>query len=636
LYFTLLFHSLTFSFPLPPSTNSYKFTFNSFYSDQDVRDRSVAEITSSQAFDPTHNPLPGGLYDPRLGPTTKDSDPVCCTCALSATACPGHFGHIELAVPVYHPLLMGDLVQALRLKCLNCHKLRAAARPLAIHRAKFNLLKQHKIAELLDLDDTLAQSVRQARDGGGGGEVDSAALTNSAANKRAAGVALDSALRDFQPSREESANYLANSSNRRHQAETSYERKLRKQLIHECMAACKGAKTCPHCGACSPKIRQDSSNKIFQAALSAKMSRMNAAEGIQLLSALQTDKEAGYDSDDTDRGKDNNSDDDKDDDDDSDVEDKEDDKGNSKIEKRDQYMHAGEVFAQMKRMWKLDPYLCNFIFGTCGSWSEEGFHIFFLQAVPVPPSRFRPAMHLNGMAVEHSQTQYLSKMITLNEQVRNNFAAGNEPRAYTSWIDLQTAVNCYMDSSKDPSAAATAQVAPGIRQLLERKEGLFRKNMMGKRVDYACRSVISPDPYVGTNEIGLPQYFARVLTYPTPVTDLNLKEMRQLVERGAHNYPGARWVEINGKRVDLSKMKRFKREAVAAQLLTHLKKGGMPAFVGRQLRDGDYVLMNRQVRWRGGCVFVFVSMLQLKGPRMRLQVMHHADTEMTDYDTIYR
>jgi DNA-directed RNA polymerase I subunit RPA1 len=181
---------------------------------------------------------------------------------------------------------------------------------------------------------------------------------------------------------------------------------------------------------------------------------------------------------------------DKDDNDDDDDANNVDEEG--KIEKKDQYMHAGEVYAQMKRMWKIDPYLCNFIFGNCGSWSEDGYQIFFLQAVPVPPSRFRPAMHLNGMAVEHSQTQYLSKMIQLNEQVRNHFAAGNEPRAYTAWIDLQTAVNCYMDSSKDPSAAA-GQVAPGIRQLLNAKKVCFAKNMMGKR-----RLRLSPvmvDPY---------------------------------------------------------------------------------------------------------------------------------------------
>jgi DNA-directed RNA polymerase I subunit RPA1 len=516
-----------------------------------------------------------------------------------------------LAVQVYHPLLMADLVTALRLKCLNCHKLRAAARPLAIYRAKFNLLKQHNVAELLDLDDTLAQSVRHARDGTG----ESAAApvtTSAAASKRSAGLALDQALREFQPLQEEDEATANANNHKRNWQETSYERKLRKQLIHECMAACKGSKSCPHCGACSPKIRQDSYNKIFQAALSAKTARMNAAEGIQIVSAMQTDKEAGYDSEDTDREMDDNENEGEQDDDDDEENDNDDD-NEGKSDKRDKYMHAGEVQAQMKRLWKTDPYLCNFIFGQCGSWSEEGYQIFFLQAVPVPPSRFRPAMHLNGMAVEHSQTQYLSKMIQLNEQIRNHFAAGNEPRAYTSWIDLQTAVNCYMDSAKDPSAAATNQVAPGIRQILERKEGLFRKNMMGKRVDYACRSVISPDPYVGTNEIGLPQYFARVLTYPTPVTDLNLKEMRQLVERGAHDYPGARWVEIAGKRVDLSKMKRFKREAVAAQLLTHLKKGGMPALVGRQLRDGDYVLMNRQV------CYSYPGLLNVQlivGPRM--------------------
>lgn len=54
----------------------------------------------------------------------------------------------------------------------------------------------------------------------------------------------------------------------------------------------------------------------------------------------------------------------------------------------------------------------------------------------------------------------------------------------------------------------------GICQLLEKKEGVFRQKMMGKRVNYACRSVISPDPYLAVNEIGIPPYFAMALTYP--------------------------------------------------------------------------------------------------------------------------
>lgn len=61
---------------------------------------------------------------------------------------------------------------------------------------------------------------------------------------------------------------------------------------------------------------------------------------------------------------------------------------------------------------------------------------------------------------------------------------------------------------------------------------------MGKRVNYACRSVISPDPYIGTTEIGIPLRFAKELTYPQPVADWNVEAMRQLVENGANVYPG--------------------------------------------------------------------------------------------------
>lgn len=54
----------------------------------------------------------------------------------------------------------------------------------------------------------------------------------------------------------------------------------------------------------------------------------------------------------------------------------------------------------------------------------------------------------------------------------------------------------------------------GIRQLLEKKSGILRQKMMGKRVNHACRTVISPDPYLAVNEIGIPPNFALRLTYP--------------------------------------------------------------------------------------------------------------------------
>jgi len=77
-----------------------------------------------------------------------------------------------------------------------------------------------------------------------------------------------------------------------------------------------------------------------------------------------------------------------------------------------------------------------------------------------------------------------------------------------------------------------------LLQLFERKEGLFRMNMMGKRVDFAARSVISPDPCISTCEVGIPLYFATRLTYPEPVTPHNVQYLRHAVINGPDKYPG--------------------------------------------------------------------------------------------------
>jgi DNA-directed RNA polymerase I subunit RPA1 len=65
----------------------------------------------------------------------------------------------------------------------------------------------------------------------------------------------------------------------------------------------------------------------------------------------------------------------------------------------------------------------------------------------------------------------------------------------------------------------------------------------GKRVNYAARSVISPDINIETDEIGVPPVFARKLTYPEPVTSANIHEMRQLVINGPRSHPGAAMVQ---------------------------------------------------------------------------------------------
>ena len=90
----------------------------------------------------------------------------------------------------------------------------------------------------------------------------------------------------------------------------------------------------------------------------------------------------------------------------------------------------------------------------------------------------------------------------------------------------------------------------------------------GKRVNFTCRSVISPDPNIGTHEIGIPDRFAKVLTYPEPITPWNVVELRQAVINGPSVHPGATMVqEASGHLVDLSKLSKTQRIAIAKRLL---------------------------------------------------------------------
>lgn len=71
------------------------------FSPEEIKSMSVCHIEYPETMDEQRNrPREKGLNDPKLG--TIDRGQMCATCGESQTECPGHFGHIELAVPVYH------------------------------------------------------------------------------------------------------------------------------------------------------------------------------------------------------------------------------------------------------------------------------------------------------------------------------------------------------------------------------------------------------------------------------------------------------------------------------------------------------------------------------------------------------
>lgn len=69
-------------------------------------------------------------------------------------------------------------------------------------------------------------------------------------------------------------------------------------------------------------------------------------------------------------------------------------------------------------------------------------------------------------------------------------------------------------------------------------QGLFRMNMMGKRVNFACRSVITPDPYLDIDEIGIPELFAKKLTVTETANAMNLSKLRKMIKNGPDFHPG--------------------------------------------------------------------------------------------------
>lgn len=247
--------------------------------------------------------------------------------------------------------------------------------------------------------------------------------------------------------------------------------------------------------------------------------------------------------------------------DDSDEEVPSDDEGESKFSDSDNYLAPIEVEARVKLLWQAHPDFLNFIWDRAAltrslvsPTSSELWKTFFIRAVLVPPSRFRPPADLGDTQSEHPQNLTLAKILSINEkfdkirtipsdvegtltQLGDSTGSMDISKLIGVWIDLQNAVNCFIDSTKDQNVRPDDPVS-GIRQILEKKEGLFRRHMMGKRVNYCCRSVISPDPFLGMNEIGIPVQFAKELHYPTPVTSWNVKMLRQMVENGPSIYPG--------------------------------------------------------------------------------------------------
>ncbi len=241
-----------------------------------------------------------------------------------------------------------------------------------------------------------------------------------------------------------------------------------------------------------------------------------------------------------------------------------------------------------------------------------------LQVLPVPPVDVRPSIILEiGIRAEDDLTHKLVDIIRINQRLRENIDAGAPTLIIEDLSELlQYHVTTYFNnevSGIPPARHRSGRTLKSLAQRLKGKEGRFRGNLSGKRVDYSARTVISPDPNLDINEVGVPVAIAVRLTVPDVVTPRNLDEMKRLTLNGPYKHPGALYVvRPDQKRIRLEFVQ--DRSGIADTL--------EPGFIiERHLKDGDIALFNRQPSLHRMSIMAHrVRVLPYKTFRMHLAV----------------
>ncbi|KAK7603430.1 hypothetical protein V9T40_003429 [Parthenolecanium corni] len=215
-----------------------------------------------------------------------------------------------------------------------------------------------------------------------------------------------------------------------------------------------------------------------------------------------------------------------------------------------------------------------------------------LTRIPVPPICIRPSVisEVKAGTNEDDLTMRLSEIIMTNDYIASNREAGAKaPMIAEAWDVLQLHCGLYINSelSGIPLNLQAKKPSRGLVQRLKGKGGRFRGNLSGKRVNYTSRTVISPDPNLRIEEVGVPIYVAKILTYPERVHPSNKEWLKKLIVNGPDVHPGANYVEKQGDEDNKISLRYARRNFIARDL----KEGDV---VARHLCDGDIVLFNRQ------------------------------------------
>jgi len=207
----------------------------------------------------------------------------------------------------------------------------------------------------------------------------------------------------------------------------------------------------------------------------------------------------------------------------------------------------------------------------------------------VPPLTVRPTVVMeDNQRMEDDLTHKLIDIVRNNQRLRDKIDKGDSADIIDKYTELlQFDVATYVDNDikgMPPAAQRSGRPLKTLKSRMGAKSGRVRGNLMGKRVDFSARSVITPDANIELDELGVPEEIASNLTFPEVVTGYNRDRLMTYIRNGPSKHPGAKSVFLKDDKRTLS-LKFVNPETI------DLKEGDI---VHRHLIDGDVVLFNRQ------------------------------------------
>ncbi|KAF2234341.1 beta and beta-prime subunits of DNA dependent RNA-polymerase [Viridothelium virens] len=457
-------------------------------SKQEIVKQSVLEVNDRNIYDlaavgSERHLTKNGPNDARMGISAR-RDALCETCGGNLNQCNGHFGRVQLALPVYHVGYFGNIVEILQDVCKACSWV------LLPEDARRNYLRQLRRPNLDSLQ--------------------------------------------------------------------------RKMILRRVTTECKKSKACPYCGTVNGVIR-----KVPQHALKIVHDKFRAYTASQAKSKEPPPSKLEFDKSFEEARA-----------------------GNSELDR-----HMKKAVDDLNPLKVLNIFRripandCELL----GMDPVDGRpEMFIWQYVPAPPVCIRPSVQQDTASTEDDITNKLGDILQTNNIIKIGLKKGQPIQTIMEqWDFMQLQLATYIDGSISPiQQGSFAKSSRGFNQRLKGKQGRFRQNLSGKRVDFSGRTVISPDPNLSIDEVGIPRRVAIKLSYPEKVTRHNIEKLRVCIRRGGKRHPGAKYIQKkDGQQRMLGILSKLGGYNMLERYANELEVGDV---VERHIDDGDIVLFNRQ------------------------------------------